>query len=122
LEHFDVFGFDKTPILVEVGRFEEAADLLLQSGNAVGAIKLYLQADSDSSRAKAGSTLLEEWWRCLPFGASAFAPYSPTIEVLASLTSQVEFLDVGHEAEVRIPIIPNTAAEGRIDWNLPSHL
>jgi hypothetical protein len=101
MESFDVFGFDKTPILVEIGRFEDAGDLLLQTGDAIGAIELYLRADSDSSRRKAGTTLLEEWWRCLPFWPNGSVPHSPTIEDLSSLTSKMETMDVGHEAEVK---------------------
>jgi len=39
-EHFDVLGFDKSPVLVEIGLFEEAADSLFQHGDTIEAIKL----------------------------------------------------------------------------------
>jgi len=99
LHRLDELHFDKSPFLTELGRYEEAADILMQNGKGIDAIKLYLRADSESSRAKACEALPEEWWRILPLRATTAAS-SSTIKELCRLSDQLKSPKLSWNEEV----------------------
>jgi hypothetical protein len=68
LEHLEDFGFDKSPILIELDRFYEAAEIQMQNSNRVAAIELYLRDGGDNALSKAEKCILDELWSALPYG------------------------------------------------------
>jgi hypothetical protein len=90
LECFDDIGCDKTPILLELDRFEEAGDIALSSGNNVDAIQLFLKSRDETAIEKACSCLVEEWWKSLPLAAERNEKAAPHFEKLCRLSSQIK--------------------------------
>jgi len=119
LEHFDELGFDKSPVLIKLGRYEEAADLRLQDGKTIDAIQLYMQGNSEASREKACDVLLEEWWRILPFRSTTPNP-SPTIEELSRLSDRVESPKAAWKDEVGLSMLI-TETDFSADCDLPRY-
>lgn len=89
LERFDLFGFDKSPVLLKLGRFEEVAEIQLKSGNWLEAIDLYIRTASPAAIAKTEGLILDQWWKMLPFGTTADIQNMPTIDRLLSFTEKI---------------------------------
>ncbi|KAG8821829.1 hypothetical protein FRC18_011189, partial [Serendipita sp. 400] len=90
LEKMDLFGFDTTPVLIDLKRYEDAADIQHQKGNNRRAIELYVQATSESASKKVGPILLEEMWRLLPAGAAIYKDVSATLRKLLHLSRDIQ--------------------------------
>lgn len=108
LDHFDTLGFDKSPVLIDLGRYEEAADIQLHNGNSIEAIRLYLRVASESAALKAYKTLLQAWWCTLPCVAIRDNS-SPVIEELHRLsdTAQSEVSGLKEEFKIFQNIVNN---------------
>ncbi|KAG8794853.1 hypothetical protein FRC16_010327 [Serendipita sp. 398] len=90
LEKMDLFGFDTTPVLIDLKRYEDAADIQQQKGNNRRAIELYVQATSESASKKVGPILLEEMWRILPAAAVVNTEVSATLRKLLHLSREIQ--------------------------------
>ncbi|KAH8101588.1 hypothetical protein BXZ70DRAFT_933981 [Cristinia sonorae] len=72
MKFMEEYEFDvaRADLLERAGHFSEAAELHLTDGHVVRAITLFLQANSEVSRMRAETCLLDGLWRLLPFGVS----------------------------------------------------
>ncbi|KAG8815978.1 hypothetical protein FRC17_000507, partial [Serendipita sp. 399] len=90
LEQMEFLGFDKTPVLLDLKQYEEAADIQTRRGDTIRAIELYIQAATESAAEKAGPILLEELWCTLPAGASINDVTSSTLQKLLRLSESLK--------------------------------
>jgi hypothetical protein len=102
LEHLEEYGFDKTPILVQLGRLREAADIHLRDGKAAEAIELYLRDGSEDSLQKAKRCVLDELWLELPYGVPISEERKPSINRILNLAGKITDVSPHWLREVRL--------------------
>jgi hypothetical protein len=89
LNRCEIFGFDKTPVLKESGRYEEAGDVQAQREDHIYAADFYLQSKSTSAMQKASASLRQAWWFILPFGADSHSCDISTLQKVKEMTGQL---------------------------------
>ncbi|CAG8575551.1 17069_t:CDS:2, partial [Acaulospora colombiana] len=115
LGHLEEYGFDKTPILVQLERFREAADIHLQDGKAAEAIDLYLRDGSEESLEKARQCVLDELWIQLPYGAAVLEERRPNIVRILKLATQITSASDHWIRESLLMVTIRTLAASRSD-------
>ncbi|PCH33046.1 hypothetical protein WOLCODRAFT_62498 [Wolfiporia cocos MD-104 SS10] len=109
LEYMDDFGLDiaRVTLLEELGRFAEAAQLRLQEGRILEAIRLFMKdSTSADSVHRASLCLLDGLWRGLPLGVSPnseLATSNVRLQELIPLANQVHISD--EDARIRDEIL-----------------
>ena len=100
LQHVEDCGFDKTAILVELDRLQEAAENQIKNGLTIEAIELLLRANTEDSVSSAATLLLDELWLALPYNFGITPQNRTRVHKLLELSNSVTHVPHSWKQEV----------------------
>jgi hypothetical protein len=116
LEFLEESGFDsaRVDLLEQMERYAAAAELSLQEGNPLEAVRLFTRAGDSDSYQRAAQTILRGLWSELPLGATN--PTKGTSRKLLELGQSLVTLLVEQRTEVSYVSVMGEVVNSHVEW------